>query len=77
MVVAVGAAIFFFAIFSVAASEPDLGIVNWVLVKVRMASIDRHARDTSAVNLDDPEIVRSGARAFAARAVITATARRA
>jgi mono/diheme cytochrome c family protein len=68
VIAAVGAAIFFFGgFFSVAASEPDLGIVNWVLVKVRMASINRHARDTSAVNLDDPQIVRSGARAFAAR----------
>jgi hypothetical protein len=39
VIVAVGAAIFFFGgFFSVAASEPDLGIVNWVLVKVRMAA---------------------------------------
>ena len=72
VIAAVGAAIFFFGgFFSVAASEPDLGIVNWVLVKVRMASIDRHSRDTSAVNLDNPEIVRSGARARARPAHIS------
>jgi len=68
IVVAVGAAIFFFGgFFSVAASEPDPGIVNWALVKVRMASIERHAHEISPVNLDDPEIVQAGARAFAAR----------
>jgi hypothetical protein len=50
--------------------------VNWVLVKVGMASIGRHSRDTSAVNLDDLEIVRSGAPLRRA-GVITATARRA
>jgi len=68
IVMAVGAAIFFFGgFFSVAASEADPGVVNWALVKVRMASIERHAREISPVNLDDPEMVHSGARAFAAR----------
>ena len=42
VVTAVGAAIFFFGgYFNVAASEPNPGIVNWALVRVRMASIDR------------------------------------
>ena len=71
IVVAVGAAIFFFGgFFNVAASEPNPGIVNWALVKVRMASVERHAREAAAVNIDDPGIVRSGARAFAARGCI-------
>jgi mono/diheme cytochrome c family protein len=71
IIVAVGAAIFFFGgFFSVAASEPDPGIVDWALVKVRMASVERHAREISVVNLDDPEMVRAGARAFAARGCI-------
>jgi len=71
IIAAVGAAIFFFGgFFNVAASEPNPGIVNWALVKVRMASVERHAREAGAVNLDDPETVRSGARAFATRGCI-------
>jgi mono/diheme cytochrome c family protein len=71
IIAAVGAAIFFFGgFFNVAASEPNPGIVNWALVKVRMASVEHHAREAAAVNLDDPETVRSGARAFATRGCI-------
>ena len=68
IILAIGAAVFFFGgYFNVAASAPDPGIVNWALTKVRMASIDRRARLTAPVNLDDPEIVRAGARAFSQR----------
>jgi mono/diheme cytochrome c family protein len=68
IVIAVGASVFFFGgYFNVAASEPNPGIVNWALVKVRMASIDRHARLASSVDLDSPEVVRAGARAFSER----------
>jgi mono/diheme cytochrome c family protein len=71
IIVAVAAAVFFFGgFFNVAASEPQPGIVNWALANVRMASVERHARETMTVKLDDPEIVRSGARAFAARGCI-------
>jgi mono/diheme cytochrome c family protein len=71
IIAAVGAAIFFFGgFFNVAASEPNPGIVNWALVKVRMASVERHAQEVAAANLDDPGTVRSGARAFAARGCI-------
>lgn len=68
IIVAVVAAVFFFGgYFNVAASEPDPGIVKWALTKVRAASIDHRARLTTTVNLDDPEIVRAGARAFSER----------
>ena len=68
IIIVIGAAAFFFGgFYNVAASAPDPGIVNWALVKVRMASIDRRARFTSPVNLEDPEIVRAGARAFSER----------
>ncbi len=68
IIVAVGAAVFFFGgYFNVAASEPDPGIVKWALTKVRAASIDHHARLAAPGNLDDPEIVRAGARAFSER----------
>jgi len=68
IVIAVGAAVFFFGgFFNVAASESNPGIVNWALVKVRMASIGRRAALASPVDLDSPEVVRAGARAFSER----------
>ena len=68
IILAVGAAVFFFGgYFNVAASAPDPGIVNWALTKVRTASIDRRAGLAPPSNLDDPEIVRAGARAFSER----------
>ena len=68
IVVAVGAAFFFFGgFFNVAASEPDPGVVNWALIKVRMASIAHHANVNSPINLDDASIVQAGAKAFAVR----------
>lgn len=71
IVVAVGATIFFFGgFFNIAATEEDPGIVNWALVKVRMASIARHASGSPAINLDDPTIVQAGARAFAAHGCV-------
>ena len=63
IVIAAGAAAFCFGGYlNVAASEPDFGIVNWALMKIRMASIDRRARDTSPIDLDSPDLVRAGAR---------------
>jgi len=72
IIVVVGAAIFFFGgFYNVAATEEDPGIVNWALVKIRVASVTRHAGVTPAVNLDDPAIVQAGARAFAARGCVS------
>jgi len=68
ILIAVGAAVFFFGgYFNVAASQPDSEVVNWMLVKIRTASIDRRARSSSPVDLDSLEIVRAGARAFSER----------
>ncbi|MGA8291298.1 MAG: cytochrome c [Rhodoplanes sp.] len=68
IVIAVGAAVFFFGgYFNVAASESNPGIVNWALVKVRMASVGRRAGLASPVDLDSPDVVRAGARAFSER----------
>ena len=64
---AIGAAIFFFGgFYSVAAIAAEPGIINWALVKVRVASINRRATDNSPTSLDDPSAVQAGARAFAA-----------
>jgi hypothetical protein len=68
ILVAIGSAIFLFGgYFNVAASAPDPGLVNWTVARVRMASIDRRARFSSTLNLDDLETVRSGARGFSQR----------
>ncbi len=62
---AVAGAIYFFGgFYSVAAGEPDFGIIDWALTRVRTASIDRHAGAVSPMPLDDPAVVRAGARAF-------------
>jgi mono/diheme cytochrome c family protein len=72
IIIAVGAAVFFFGgFYSVAATEEDPGIVKWALIKVREASIRRHAGVTPGVNLADPAVIQAGARAFAARGCVT------
>jgi hypothetical protein len=61
----IGAAIYFFGgYYSVAAAEPNLGIIDWVLEHIRDASIEHHATGPSSVRLDDPAVVRDGARAY-------------
>jgi mono/diheme cytochrome c family protein len=67
IIVGVGAAVFFLGgFYSVAGTQEDPGIVHWALVQVRTASIDRHASDAPPANINDPETVKAGARAFAA-----------
>jgi mono/diheme cytochrome c family protein len=68
IIVAIAAAVYLFGgFFSVAASEPEPegGIVNWALTRIRMASVARHAPAGAPGDLDDPQTVRAGARAFA------------
>jgi len=66
IVAGIGAAAFFFGgFFDVGADHPDPDIVNWVLIQVRKASIARHADDQPPASLEDPALVRAGARAFA------------
>lgn len=65
IIVGVGAAVFFFGgYYSVAGTVEDPAIVNWALVQVRTASINRHASDQPPGNLDTR--VQAGAKAFAA-----------
>src|SRR5260221_10559920 len=66
IVVAVAAGVFLFGgFFNVAANEEGNRVVDWALVRVREASLDRHAGGTPPLKLDDPAVVRDGARAFA------------
>jgi mono/diheme cytochrome c family protein len=62
---ALAAAIFFLGgFYNVAASAPDLGIVHWTLVHVRIASIVRNAGDQPPSGWDDPAEIQVGARMF-------------
>jgi mono/diheme cytochrome c family protein len=65
ILVGIGTATFFFGgFFDVAANHPDPDIVNWALIHVRKASIARHATDQPPASLEDPALVRAGARAY-------------
>jgi mono/diheme cytochrome c family protein len=65
VIVAIGAAIFFFSgFYSVAESEDNPGVLNWALANVRAASVARHAAETPPASLDDPATVKAGARAY-------------
>ena len=71
IVVAIGAAVFFFGgFYSVAGTQEEPGIVAAALVHIRQTSIDRHAVDLPSISLDDPAIVQAGARAFSARGCV-------
>ncbi len=61
------AAFFFGGFFNVAASEDDPDIVNSALENVRAASIARHATVKPSVSLNDPALVRAGAKSYAER----------
>jgi mono/diheme cytochrome c family protein len=66
IIVAVGAAVFFFGgFYSVAGTAGDPAIVNWALARVRTASINRHAHDQPPATFNDPATIQAGARAFA------------
>ena len=61
------AGFFFGGFFNVAATEEDPGMVNWALIRVRQASISRHATDAPPGSLGDQPMVQAGARAYGAR----------
>ena len=66
IIVAIAAGVFFFGgFFNVAASEEDNPVVKWALIRVRTAAIEHHASGTPSLKLDDPAVIRDGARAFA------------
>jgi mono/diheme cytochrome c family protein len=71
IVLAILAAVFFFGgFYSVAGTQEDPAIVKWALVKVRNASIARHATDKPPGNLGDPATVQAGARQFMERGCV-------
>ena len=67
IIVAIGAAVFFFGgFYSVAGTAEDSSLVTWALTRVRTASIDRHAQDEPPASINDPASVQAGAKSFAA-----------
>ena len=68
IVIAIPATVYFFGgFYSVAGTQDDPAIVKWALVKVRNASIAKHATDNPPRNLNDPATVQAGARQFLER----------
>ena len=68
IVVGGAAAVYFFGgFYSVAATAEDPALVQWALIQVRQASINRHATETPPGSLESPALVQAGARAFAER----------
>ncbi|HET9716035.1 MAG TPA: cytochrome c [Pseudolabrys sp.] len=65
IVVVIAAAVFFFGgFYSVAATAEDPTLVQWTLVRVRIASINRHATDDPPASINDQNAVQAGAKAF-------------
>lgn len=70
IIAAIGGAIYFFGgYYNVAASEEDSGVVVWALTHIRNASIEKHAVEPPP-SLDDPALIKAGARAFAERGCV-------
>jgi mono/diheme cytochrome c family protein len=68
IVVAAAAGVYLFGgFYSVAATQADPPPVAWALIKVRTASVDRHATDTPPSGYDTPAQVQAGAKAYMAR----------
>jgi cytochrome c553 len=68
IVVGIGAAVYFFGgFYSVAATQEDPAPLHWALIKVRMASVSRHATDEPPAGFDAQANVQAGAKAFRAR----------
>lgn len=72
IIAAVAAGVYLFGgFYSVAATQPDPGLLAWALESVRNASISRHATDVPPVSMEDQATIQAGARAFAARGCVT------
>ncbi len=68
IIVGVAAAVYFFGgFYSVAATQEDPPPLHWALIKVRTASVGRHATDEPPAGFDAPANVQAGAKAFRAR----------
>jgi mono/diheme cytochrome c family protein len=67
----VAAAFFFGGFYSVAGTADEPEIVKSILIRVRTASIVRHAKDTPPANIEEPAMVQAGAKGFLAQGCTT------
>ena len=67
----VAAGFFFGGFYSVAGTAYEPEIVKSVLVRVRTASIARHAKDPAPANLEEPATIQAGARQYVAQGCTT------
>ncbi len=67
----VAAAYFFGGFYSVAGTADEPEIVKSVLIRVRTASIARHAKDPAPANLEEPATIQAGARQFVGQGCTT------
>ena len=66
VVVIIAAGVYFFGgFYNVSAALDDPDLMNWTLVHIREASINRRADATPPIKLDDPATIRQGAIEFA------------
>jgi hypothetical protein len=72
----VGAGYFLLGFYNVGASQAEPDVVAWALARTRAASINRHASEQPPGSLDDPAMVRAGARAYAERGCVNCRAAR-
>jgi mono/diheme cytochrome c family protein len=71
ILVGIASAVYFFGgYYNVAGTAEEPAIVKWALVKVRQASVARHAKDSPPTSLDNPATVQAGARAFSERGCV-------
>jgi mono/diheme cytochrome c family protein len=65
IVLAIGASVYFLGgYYDVAASSDDIKPVEWTLIRVREASMDKRSIDKPPIKLDDPAVIRDGAKAY-------------
>lgn len=69
----VAAGVIFSGFFNVAATVVDSRPLSWMLVTVREASIQRHARDIQAPELGEPEQLDRGFRTYRKNCVMCHT----
>jgi mono/diheme cytochrome c family protein len=67
----VAAGFFFGGFYSVAGTAYEPEIVKSILIRVRTASIARHAKDTVPGSIEEPVTIRAGAKAFLAQGCTT------
>lgn len=68
----VGAGVYFLGgYYSVAGTAEHPAIVDWMLARVRQASVARYAVEAPPATLADAATVRAGARAYSARGCVT------